>query len=783
MTATVLLRPGESALGELGGKGASLANLVEARHRVPPTGVITTNAYRTIAASSEVRSLVEQVLAGDVDDPADIDQRFAMLDVADDLERDIIELAAAVGGGGPVAVRSSATVEDLHGSSFAGQYQSFLDVDSSDPVDVMGAVRKVWSSLWHPAPTAYRDAFGIDQSDVAMAVVIMAMIPATSAGVVFTVDPGGQPGAARVEAVEGLGEALVSGQATPSAWVVDRAAADELPSAPATALAMALEIEAMVGVPQDIEWAAEDDEVFVVQARPITVLEVDDGFDTPIDDHVLTAAGIVEMVPGVLEPLPWQVNRRLLEEAFRSLLDGLGIISGDETDDRPFVRRVRGRAAIDFDQLQAAARSVPGAAEELELQYFGTATAGNSKAGDPNSGRRRRNPLSAISRDLRTLRVRRTVVQQGEIVIATVDAFRDATPDLAVSSDAELLAYLRRLVGLGGRALIAELGVAAAAAASYQRLELIVAKHLGLDAATGLVQGVTTLDSQRERRRHGAAAVFLGPTWSELGIEPPRVRSDPEERSRRQAELETRITSQRGWRRRRILTGQIVDTRIHLIRRTIDEVIEQLGRREATKVAYLEIGGFARQATLEAGRRLVARGLLHDPVDVTLLTSDELVRALTHGDGIEVDVLGRRRNWISRYEAEGQLPARFVGVPDREPTPLPDGDVLEGWAASPGRRRGTARVVRSATGDLGRGEILVAEATDASWSPLFVKAGGVVVERGGPLSHAAILARELGLPAVLNVDGATRVLDGATVSVDGDQGVVVIEDRQGTQGD
>ena len=73
------------------------------------------------------------------------------------------------------------------------------------------------------------------------------------------------------------------------------------------------------------------------------------------------------------------------------------------------------------------------------------------------------------------------------------------------------------------------------------------------------------------------------------------------------------------------------------------------------------------------------------------------------------------------------------------------------------------------------GEVLVAEATDASWSPLFVKAGAIVVERGGPLSHAAILARELGLPAVLNVEGATNFLAGRPVAVDGDLGVVVIE--------
>jgi pyruvate,water dikinase len=144
---------------------------------------------------------------------------------------------------------------------------------------------------------------------------------------------------------------------------------------------------------------------------------------------------------------------------------------------------------------------------------------------------------------------------------------------------------------------------------------------------------------------------------------------------------------------------------------------------------------------------------------------------------IAPDVIRRRRNWLSRYQAEGNLPVRFTGIPDREPEPLPEGDVLDGWAASPGRRRGQARVVRSAGGKLRAGEILVAETTDASWSPLFMRAGAIVVERGGPLSHAAILARELGLPAVLNVSGAARVLDGCTVSVDGDQGVVVIESR------
>jgi pyruvate,water dikinase len=106
---------------------------------------------------------------------------------------------------------------------------------------------------------------------------------------------------------------------------------------------------------------------------------------------------------------------------------------------------------------------------------------------------------------------------------------------------------------------------------------------------------------------------------------------------------------------------------------------------------------------------------------------------------------------------------------------VPKGHVLCGVGGSGGRYTGVARVVRAAEGArLRDGDVLVATSTDASWSPLFLRAGAIVVERGGPLSHAAIVARELGLPAVLAVDGATSRLDGQPVTVDGDRGVVVI---------
>ncbi len=102
--------------------------------------------------------------------------------------------------------------------------------------------------------------------------------------------------------------------------------------------------------------------------------------------------------------------------------------------------------------------------------------------------------------------------------------------------------------------------------------------------------------------------------------------------------------------------------------------------------------------------------------------------------------------------------------------------MLKGWGASPGRFRGPARVVRDlASSRLERGDVLVAQATDPSWTPLFLTAGAIIVEQGGPLSHAAIVARELGLPAVLNARGAVaRLSAGDEVTVDGTEGTIII---------
>jgi pyruvate,water dikinase len=326
-----------------------------------------------------------------------------------------------------------------------------------------------------------------------------------------------------------------------------------------------------------------------------------------------------------------------------------------------------------------------------------------------------------------------------------------------------------------------ELAVAAAAVSTYRELEATLAGHLGEQEAAAAAQRVTAgAGTRRDRSPAACRSGFAGPTWAETGIAAPTPRHQGHpDRDAAREELEARLRSRPRWRRVRILTGQVVDVRMHVLRRLVTDATEGLARREDVKSAVLALGGEVRRVHLEIGRRLTAAGVLPRPADVDLLRDAELRPALGGSPPAPAE-LARRRRWLDQRAHDPPLPLRFTGVPVPAPAEVPHGDRLSGWATSSGRHTARARVLREPDPDrLAPGEVLVAAATDAGWSPVFLRAGAIVVECGGPLSHAAIVARELGLPAVLNLPGATAVLDGREVTVDGDTGTVVLHPEEG----
>jgi phosphohistidine swiveling domain-containing protein len=772
---TVVLTGLQFSPGVVGGKGAALDRLIGSSIPVPTSGVVTTAAYRAFVDVPVLHALIGRIRSDAVISTENVDAAFRSVSFSDDLREQIVATARRVGGGERLAIRSSATVEDLAGSSFAGQYRSLLDVDPAEPDAVLDAVRMVFASLWHPAPCAYRKAFGIDETDVEMAAVMMRMVAAETAGVVFTRDPGGGALDARIESVEGLGDTLVAGERTPHAWIVRRSlqgfdGSQEI----AEALRLSLEIERLEGSPQDVEWAYDGALMWIVQTRPITVAgeSSGDGFDDPVDAAELTTAGIDEMLPGVFPPLRWEIASHLFNEAFSRLVEDLGGRSRNHDDDRRFVRRVRGRVAMDFDALRDLAQRLPGGSvDELELQYFGSQRRGGPAAPALADTSR----WSVLRHDVKSLTVRKRSSLDAEIVVHAVDVLGSGR-DVASLTSRDLAAYQFRLIDLAVRAAAAELAVASSAASSYRKIELLLAPHLGDVEAGSWTERITSgYGITVAPDADASAAVFAGPTWTELGRSPPTEadlhRDGDSSGSDEWDPLISRLRATASWGERGLVTAM----RTRALRHVVAETTTLLRRREATKAALLRLGGEVRRTMLEQGARLVERGALDDPADIELMTMNE-IRSAFAGHPVPPNSLAGRRRWLRRSTAEPPLPRVFVGVPEYAPVELPEGGRLDGWAASPGRYTGTATVVSDPGGKFEPGAILVAEATDASWSPLFLKAGAIVVDCGGPLSHAAILARELGVPAVLNVQGASRTLDGHRLTVDGDAGIVVVLD-------
>lgn len=297
-----------------GGKGANLGELIRAGFPVPDGFVITTEAYVAAASAAGV----------DPSDPADARRRLVESPMPSEVATAVRDAYQELGG--PVAVRSSATAEDLPEASFAGQQDTFLDVEGEDALQV--AVRRCWASLWNERAVSYRATHAVDERALRLAVVVQRMVPAAVAGVLFTADPiTGRRRRAAIDAVRGLGEQLVSGAVNPDHYLVDTSTlavverrGDILDDLRLRDLAkIGDRIEAHFGKPQDIEWAIDSSKLWIVQSRDITTL-----FPIPAsapdperDLRVYFSANVAQ---GVFQPLtPMGIQTfRLIGAAFAS---------------------------------------------------------------------------------------------------------------------------------------------------------------------------------------------------------------------------------------------------------------------------------------------------------------------------------------------------------------------------------------------------------------------------------------------------------------------------------
>jgi pyruvate,water dikinase len=836
---------------------------------------VTTHAYQLVASGAQLERVTRDLDTIQAEDAKSIESlaaraRQALLQahVPDEVEAAIRRAHAEMAPRGrevAVAVRSSATAEDLGEASFAGQQDTFLNVAGADAV--MDAVRHCWASLWTDRAVAYRASQGIDQAHVLLSAVVQEMVPAAVSGVLFTANPmTGRRGEAVLDAVPGLGEALVSGMVNPDHFVVDRANrvisdrnfGDRQPSPQGEGkrqevlsdqevmeiVRLGERVEAHYQAPQDIEWSLDQGRrLWLLQARPITTL-----FPVPPSSPgdglrvYLNASNL----QGVLQPLtPMGID------IFRRIGTGAAALLGVEVDPQRGPGLLQPIASRLFLDITGVLRTTLG--RRIALSILGVMEPRSADSirvalKDPRLGafrplpRRRfaRGLLGVMTRTRAPARVMRALLTPEKArgrASADADAFLASVAGPVEGSD-KTLERVESLAIRIPRELFFRIVPVAAVGIFSLSLARKLGRRVGVEADVmaitgGLPYNVTTQmnlelwEVARRLRQGGFAKLLEESTPSELAArylagrlpEPVQLElgaflhvygyrgvaeidigvarwgDDPSHLFGVLANLmrirEPQLAPDIQFRRAEEAATEAMQLALEkahrwgpaglpnavLLRLLFSRVRALGGLRESPKAYAIAALSRCRTLLLSAGRELAQSGRIRRADDVFFLNLVEARKALSGADQHEL-VLARRAEYDREFRRRrqprvllsdgtsfyGDLPAAAAG----------DSHTLVGSAASAGVHTGTARVVLDPRGArLEPGEVLIAPSTDPGWTPLFMTAGGLVMEMGGMMSHGSIVAREYGIPAVVGVPGATTAIrTGDVVTVDGANGLV-----------
>jgi pyruvate,water dikinase len=938
----------EATLERVGGKGANLSELARAGFAVPPGYLVTTEAYRAFVRANRIGERIVGLARGVApNDPVALDQvseqigaLFEQGQMPDEIATAIVEAYQALaasphppapsptlggrgveagsllqrgaetpplpmwerGAGGegeetalPVAVRSSATAEDLPGLSFAGQQDTYLNIVGQSAL--LDAVRRCWASLWTARAIGYRARNGIAPDDVALAVVVQQLIPSEVSGVLFTANPlTGRRDEIVIDASFGLGEAIVSGQVEPDHYVVDpngwritgrKIGAKALAIVPRAGGGtdhvaraegqQALEDGAILelartahhvaehyGAPQDIEWAWAGGRLYLLQSRPITSLypipeprggdrrrTTDDGRPmADANDHRLSS--IVDRqtpriywsfgsVQGVLDPFT-PLGRDMIRLLARSVFQLFHIRRVTPQD---ALVDAGGRLFIDITDATSVfafvlANTDPAAAQTLRRLVAEGRVAMKNPFDRTKMRALRPTLIRVLGRVLATLqapafqRARAAALAEEYIAGAGERAAKAQTLDQLLTTMerdlsqfvAEVMPHVIPVVALGigsmkivDRWLVEWLGMRPGAVFQLMRglpgnvtsemdLRLwseVQAIRADADARAfmltqpleGIVEayerGELPPVAQHAVERFMARYGMRG--MGEIDFGRARWRDDPTPilqtihnyLQQDNPDLAPDVVFARGAAEADRLADAWVAqargtrfgaVRARLLRLAIDRMRALAGFRESPKFFVIQQFGIYHAALLGFGRELARQGTLERAEDVFFIPLDTL-RRFARGETVDLRVIAAdERAAYAREQARPRMPRLILSSGET----FYDGLSEEGSAdlvgdpVSPGVVEGVARVVLDPRGvRLRPGEILVCPATDPGWTPLFLTAGGLVMEIGGMVTHGSVVAREYGIPAVVGVhDATTRIQTGQRVRVDGTQGRITI---------
>lgn len=506
-----------------------------------------------------------------------------------------------------------------------------------------------------------------------------------------------------------------------------------------------------------------------------------------------TRVNAAEALPGVITPLTWTLYAPVAEMSIRTAFSELGVLRRDEVKwpevpDQRFIGVFRGRCAINLDQFRAMADRSPGqSGDAVEREFFGTV-----RPDVTSVPMRRRYAFVAGKTPKAAFSVKRRLLA----LEAEADAWwHRVLADPALAEPVRARAVLREASDLFTRVMVPHTIGTMLAPAFFTQLARLCVKAgqpgLELRLVTGQSVNETAWLGELWEVAHGRGdlAAFVahhgyhGPDEGELSTHVWREADGPlRSMVERFATMPAEDAPAEVERRRaaeaveaeRILMGALSAARRPGGRALLRIVRHFVPLRETGRSAFLRTVDGARAAARSLGLHLADTGVLKDPEDVFFLTMDELTGTLP--DGV-VGLVEQRRAWFTEHQ-QVRLPDAWTGRPETlAPPEAPSGGVIElsGFAVSPGVVEGPVRVIASAhdLDQLEPGEILVCPLTDPSWALGFVLAAGLAIDVGGPLSHGAIVAREMGLPCVINTrTGTEQLRTGDLVRLDGGAGTL-----------
>ena len=827
----------------VGGKGANLGEMTRQGFPVPPGFCITTAAYRQVLDDAGLWPEVAARLDGLV-----VEDSHALEAAASQIQQAILQapiparLADAIqqtyirldSGRARVAVRSSATAEDLPAASFAGQQETYLGVQGGD--DLLAHVQKCWASLWTGRAIAYRQRNAFPHAQVHLAVVVQQMVAPDVAGILFTANPlNGQRQEMLINAAYGLGESVVSGRVTldtyrlrkgsplapleqqtgskairidmqPGGGTLTRSVSDEEQQrlcldAPWLERLhdLAQKVETHYGAPQDIEWAIAGDQLYLLQTRPITSLP-------PVEAAPRTLTRLERWIQeDILDHYPappYPLDYTAVTDSYEQLQIATRRLGADAPSAAEIIRMdENGLTHIEAQAPRLTWRMLKLPLELRRLLRI-----------DPASWRSQHAPRFATARqalqsvDLQALSDKALVefIQQAVEMANEIGRLRFPhyiLPWMLRLSQLRLFIRLARLDGtLNEIDLLAgldyrtvEIGQAlqqlAALAAGIPAVRQVFLEHPDGQAVFAQLQALPEarafLQALEEFfRLHGARTMkvylpFSNRSWVEnpaalyatlavilrAGAAEGQPGAQGDAPGPQPAYQQISARQQVGGRLPAFLRPAFLKT---LQRFRTGHVA-----REDTVYAIEQAFVLARRGVDQAVQRLVQRDLLCSAQQSLYLTLPELFAAL-HGEHSQDEIQRRVR------QREKMRPGALAVWRQAEGASIPGENGagrLKGIPGSPGVASGAARLITGPQefGKLQAGDVLVCSFTDPAWTPLFLLASAVVADTGGPLSHAAIVAREYGIPAVLGVHNATQqIQDGQPLLVDGSKGEVVI---------